>query len=781
MSERHLVASTVYGDELKFKSLEGVEKLSDLFDYTVDLVSEKGNLDLEKILGTMIDITVDIDQGKRYFQGLVINAQYLEPLNTTKREHVYRFQLRPWLWLATQTQNNRIFQKISVPDIIEEVLEKYPFKHEFKTMDSYRTWPYCVQYGESDFAFISRLCEYEGIYYFFEHTDGEHKLIFTDCSAVHKDIAGESTLTYHAEDQVLPSHGPVITAWGNVDSLYSNEHTMVDYDFEKSKAKLDVSHSINKNNGRKMEIYDLLPGYIELEDGEKYVKVAAESQAWKARTVLVETNYPLVSCGSTFSVDRIQDAKNPYVILSTEFTLHENQYASAGGNAPELHHMHVKMHALPKEIQFRAPKITPIPKAQGPMTARVVGVQGEEIYTDKYGRIKVQFHWDRKGKSDDNSSCWLRVSSPWAGSGFGGVQIPRIGDEVIVGFVGAHIDRPMVIGRVYNANNMPALEFPANATQSGTVTRSKYGDSSTFNQMLMEDKPGDEKLSFQAQKDMDTLVKNNEDISVAGEQQGTHGGTTDLSVGGYDDNIFKDASTETNEANQVRTIIGTSDEIVEGPRSHSIGSNATINMGRGFVRNVDEGLATYTYGAGRNRTVNTDYTHSAKSTVKRTVSGGETYTVGSVYSKSVSGGPIEIQSGGLASIDVKGDTTISSKTDHENKAGSNMTVKSLIITHTSPCVTEDHTQKIDVALFKNTATVQSTNNINLGLSLTGLSEAAQVNKIGISGVKIAGLVNQCENSQLKGDITGIKLKKAFKKSSGDIVKNVIIGVVFKNP
>lgn len=779
MSERHLVANTVFGDELKFKSLTGTEKLSELFDYTVDLVSEKGDLDLEKILGTIIDITVEITQGKRYFHGLVTSAQYLQPLDTTKREHVYRFQLRPWLWLATQTQNNRIFQKISVPEIIEEVLEKYPFKHEFKTMDNYRTWPYCVQYGESDFAFISRLCEYEGIYYYFDHSEDEHKLIFADSSAVHKDIPGDSKLTFHADDQALPSHGPVITAWGNVDSLYSNEHSMVDYDFEKSTAKLDVSHSINKNSGRKMEIYDPLPGYIELEHGEKYVKVAAESEAWKARTVEAETNYPLVSCGSTFSVDRVQDAKNPYIILGTEFTLHENQYASSGGNAPELHHMHVKLHALPKEIQFRAPKITPIPKAQGPMTARVVGVQGEEIYTDKYGRIKVQFHWDREGKSDDNSSCWLRVSSPWAGGGFGGVQIPRIGDEVIVGFVGAHIDRPMVIGRVYNANNMPALEFPANATQSGTVTRSKYGDSSTFNQMLMEDKPGDEKLSFQAQKDMDTLVKNNEDISVAGEQQGTHGGTTDLSVGGYDDNIFKDASTETNEANQVRTIIGASDEIVEGPRSHSIGSNATINMGRGFVQSVVGGLANYTYGAGRDRTVETEFSHEATSSVTRKVSGSAKYTVGQKYSKIVKGGPMEIKTGPTV-IEINGEAFIDSLIDHHNKASAILSFTAPALNFLAPIILNLFKSKISVALMKDTTALTSTSQGILGFGLSFASESAQAVKAGASILKFSGIKSQEEKTHLKGEIDVVKLKKNSTKGLEVAQKHELVGFLIDN-
>ncbi|MDO5667190.1 MAG: type VI secretion system tip protein TssI/VgrG [Alcaligenaceae bacterium] len=781
MTTRHMHASTTLGDELKFKSLEGVEKLSDLFHYTVDLVAERCDLDLEQLLGTMLDIRVEIEQGKRYFQGLITQVQYLAAVDTNDREHIYRFEVNPWLWLATQNTDNRIFQNLTVPAIIEKVLTKYPFSYELQLQEDYREWPYCVQYDESDFHFISRLMELEGIYYCFEHQDGNHKLCLVDSSSAHKTLPGATSLiNYHADDQSIPSHGPIIRDWAFVDSLYSNTHTMIDYDFEKSSLKLDVSYSLNKNRGKTMEVYEPLVGYFELDDGEKYVRVAAESEAWKSHTITAVSNYPLLSCGHTFEVERLRAAENPYLIIGTEFKLAENLYATDGGAESTGHQMQVTLYAMPHHTQFRAPKITPIPKAQGPMTAKVVGIQGEEIWTDQYGRIKVQFHWDREGRYDDNSSCWLRVSSPWAGGGFGGVQIPRINDEVIVGFVGGQLDRPMVVGRVYNAENMPALDFPANATQSGTVTRSKFGDSSTANSMLLEDKPGAEMLGFQAQKDMDALIKNNEDINVAGQQLGEHGGATDLSVGGFDDNIFKAASTESNLANQVRAILGKSDETVNGPRSHQIGSDAMITMQRGFVQNVVGGLANYTYGAGRDRTVETDYTHSADSTVTRKVSGSETSTVGSGYSKTVSDGPMEIESG-PTEITVSGDTVIDSKVNHDSEAGANVTVMAPSLGQSAPTVTEQYQNEILITGFKELMALQSTSRGDFSIGISGISEAMQVNKLNLAAIKVGLSVKQAESSQLKGEIMGVKLKVVGRKGQNTVVKNELTGITIDNP
>lgn len=781
MTTRHINVTTVLGDELRFKSLEGSERLSDLFQYRVELVAERVDIDLEQLLGTPLDIRVEIEQGQRYFQGLITQLQYIEPLDTTQRQHIYRCHVEPWLWLATQNTDNRIFQHLTVPMILARVLEKYPFSYELRLQESYREWPYCVQYDESDFQFMSRLMEFEGIYYYFEHQEGEHKLVLVDSGSAHRPLpSGDTLINYHADDQSTPSHGPVIQDWSAVDRLYSDKHTMVDYDFEKASVKLDVSHTVSKHDGKTMEIYEPLPGYFEVSDGERYVRIAAESEAWKAHTVTAESNYPLICCGYTFEVDRIAKADNPYLIIGTEFSLQENLYASEGGAEQETHQMHVTFYALSNGTQFRAPKITPIPKAQGPMTAKVVGIKGEEIWTDKYGRIKVQFHWDRESSSDENSSCWLRVASPWAGGGFGGVQIPRINDEVIVGFVGGQLDRPMVIGRVYNAANMPALEFPANATQSGTVTRSKFGDASTANSMLLEDKPGAEMLGFQAQKDMDTLVKNNEDINVAGQQVGEHGGSTRLNVGGFDDNIFKAASTESNQANQIRTILGRSDETVNGPRTHHIGSNASITMQRGFVQSVTGGLANYTYGAGRDRTVETDYTHSADSTVRRQVSGSETSTIGSAYSKTVTDGPMEIESG-PTKITVGGETVIDSKVNHESEAGANVSVTAPSVIESAPSISEQYGSQVILSAFKELLAVQSISKGSLGIGISGLSEAMQANKIGLSAIKVSASAKQAESSQLKGELIGVKLKLASNTGQSNIVKTQITGITIDNP
>lgn len=778
---RHIRVSTVLGDALAFRYMEGVERIADLFTYTIDVVADNLHIELSRLLGTTLGVRVAFEQGERYFQGLVAEAHYVGPATETDREHIYRVVVRPWLWLAAQSTNNRIFQNKTVPEIIQEVLGYYPFQFEFKLKHSYRVWPYCVQYDESDFQFVSRLMELEGIYYWFRHEKTSHVLVMGDDPTAHEvSHAALNHLEYYADDEALPTSGPFLSDWSSVDSLQSNTFTMMDYNFEQSGSDLEATTRTVESLAQVTEIYDPYAGYRDQRDGEHYVEVASQAHAWQAHRVTATSNCPLLACGGTVSVQRLAQANKPYLILGAAYRLHENPYTSDGGVVDVLHEVQVFFEAIPHEVPYRAPKVTPTPKAQGPMTARVVGLSGEEIFTDQYGRVKVQFHWDRQGRSNERSSCWLRVSSPWSGSGFGGVQIPRIGDEVIVGFVDGQLDRPVVTGRVYNALNMPAVEFPLHATQSGTVTRSEFGDLSTFNQMLFDDAPGDERLAFQAQMDMDTLVKHNEDIQVMGVQQGDHQGTTDLSVGGFDDNIYQDASTEENHANQQRTIAGLSDDTITGPRRYTVRGNAVATMGRGYVQQVRSGLATYSYGAGRQRTIDSDFSHAAQSAVTRQVSGSETVQVGQVYSKTVTAGPMHITSGPM-NVQIDGEVVSEASVAHHAQAGGQIVMNAPTLNYIAPRIESQYENKLSLTGFKclTQDNVHTDGTVTIGLY--GHSASAQVLKFDASLFKLSGVFSQNESSLVKTEAVGLKLKKVGHKGESDVQKTTLAALTIKNP
>jgi len=777
---RHIEVQTVLGAQyFALKQLRGNETVSTLFDYDIELIAPQEDVDLERLLGTTMTVTIKQENATRYINGIVIRAEYVSPSSDTEREHIYAVKLAPWLWYTSQKSNSRIFQEQSVPDMIKKVVAEYPFELKWQLSESYRSWPYCVQYDETDFQFIARLMEQEGIFYWFEHKDGKHILNLADSSTAYKPIDGESVLPYYSVDQSLPPQGIIVQNWQESQQFFSNKHTMADYFFEKSAQALDVDYTITQPANKQLEIYDPLGGYFERSDGDKYVQVMAESYAWQGHVIQVQANYAMLATGKTFSLKNRENTPDKLWIIGTHIYLSQ----SARSTQADERDFHIEMtrQAIPTDVPYRHPKITPVPKAYGPMTARVVGTRGEEIFTDKYGRIKVQFHWDREGQRNENSSCWLRVSSPWAGGGFGGVQIPRINDEVIVGFVGGFIDRPIVVGRVYNADNMPTWNFPDDATQMGTVTRTKFGDASTANFMRLQDKPNEEMLGFQAQKDMNTKVKNNEDLAVSGTQTGEHGGTTDLSVGGYDDNIFKDSSTETNQANQVRTIKGTSSETVTGPRTHTLSGNANILMSRGYVQSVSGGLADYTYGAGRDRTVETEYTRTATGPFTRKVSGSETVTINSAQSTTVQGGPQTIETGTMTVTTTAGDATAVSKTDTQVTAGSSISVSTpASIDENTQQVKEDYNNKINLTLIKSADIQNVSTSYTASINLYGANEGMYLSARELSAIKVVAGLNTLDTQLIKYEAVGVALKGVGKSDKAYASPAEFTAITIKN-
>ena len=535
MSNRTFTAHSPLGEQLEFRSMVGSEQISRLFEFRVRLISESSAISAKSLLGK--DLTVEIDLtteqgggGKRYLSGQVVQFTFIGRDGDFSS---FIAVLRPKLWHATRRTDFKIFQHMKAPDIIKDVLGKYGFSIEDKLTGQYREWVYMVQYDESDFNFVSRVMESEGIYYYFEHAMGSHTLVLADDIGSHSPLPnGPSTIPYYSGDRAAHVHDEdFIDGWTFAEDIASGKFAADDYDFEKPKALLDTKEAKPAGHPEDdREVYKWPGGYTDAGDGENYARISIEQQSAPREAVHGEGNARNIAPGYLFTFSKYPraDQNKQYLIESAYYRFEENVRRSdgsggagnskrAGTDSPTSYR--IGFDALPKTTSYRSQRSTPKPHTTGPQTAVVTGPAGEEIYTDKYGRIKVQFHWDRYGTMDENSSCWIRVSQTWAGSNYGSMHIPRIGQEVIVDFLNGDPDYPIVTGRVYNAMQMPPWDLPANKTQSGIKTNSSKDGAAgagmkngagDANAIRFEDKKGEEQLWFHAQKDQLTEVENDE-------------------------------------------------------------------------------------------------------------------------------------------------------------------------------------------------------------------------------------------------------------------------------
>ncbi|ADU69802.1 type VI secretion system Vgr family protein [Pantoea sp. At-9b] len=502
---------------LLFWKLSGREALSESFTLQADLLSTDARIDRHALLGKSVTFTLPTQNllTPRYLNGKITRvAVRSEELNGT-RYAVYALTVEPDVWPMKRDRNLRIFQSQTVPQIVQTLLKEYNVNVESKLASSYRVWEYCVQYQESSFDFISRLMELEGIYYWFRHESDKHTLVLCDAADQHQPFSGYATIPYH----VAPSGGSTteegISQWSLAESVTPGMYSTDDYDFRKPNAwMLQARQNPVAPTPGTVDVYDWPGHFVDHSHGEFYTRIRQEVWEVEHHSVSGTGTATGIAPGYTFGLldaPHFSDNGN-YLTTSADYSFEENSYAS--GDITASHNINFTV--LPTSITFRAPPRAPWPKTHGPQTAKVVGPQGESIWTDRYGRVKVKFHWDRLAKGDDTSSCWVRVSSAWAGQGFGGVQIPRVGDEVVVDFINGDPDRPLIIGRVYNEASMPPWALPAAATQMGFLSRTKDGTAETANALRFEDKSGQEQLWIQAQKNMDTNVKNDETHSVGG-------------------------------------------------------------------------------------------------------------------------------------------------------------------------------------------------------------------------------------------------------------------------
>ena len=562
--DRAITIETAGGETLTFTHLAGFDAVSRCFEFTVGLTGPELDVEADALINQPLAIEAESGDPKRWFHGLVSEFRLVK---LEERVASYEVVLRPWLWLLSLTHDCRIFQNLSVIEIVEEIFGKYPeAAFDKRLQKSYQPREYCVQYDESDLDFVQRLLEHEGILYFFEYSESGHTLVLADTTAKLKPAPGYATVPFHFEEDPARRDRDFLSEWRVASSLRQAAYAHSDYNFETpSLSLLTQSEAEPVAKLFKGESYRQPGAHLELALGDAVAAIRREElQAPHVRVLAGGTARGLFS-GCLFTLENYpRESQNAeHLVLRADYRVVDPEYRPAVAGAGESYR--VELLVAPTALPYRPPRTTPRPVMRGPQTATVVGPGGAEIFTDKYSRVKVQFHWDRLGKKDENSSCFVRVSPAWAGAGWGFIQIPRIGQEVIVDFIEGDPDRPIIIGRVYNAAQMPPYGLPGTETQSGWKSNSSPGGGG-YNELMFEDKAGSELVNFQAQKDHALLVKNDRTKLVQHDQSDRIDNNAKHSVGvNLDEDV---GNNKTTKVGVDRTVtIGSNDTETRGART----------------------------------------------------------------------------------------------------------------------------------------------------------------------------------------------------------------------
>lgn len=525
------ITSPLGPNALILSELTGSDELGRLFEYELQLTSDDPAIDLNQLLGKPMCLSVQMSLGQsRYFHGIV--ARCSQSVDRGQFAS-YRVTLRPWLWLLTRTSDCRIFQKQSAPQIIKQVFRDLGFSDfEEHLSRSYREREYCVQYRESSFDFVSRLLEEEGIYYYFRHEQDRHVLVLADAYGAHQSVPGYETVPFYPPDGQHRERDH-ISDWYLAQEVQPGSLELNDYDFQRPSARINVRSAMPRpHEAGDYPLFDYPGEYEQSEDGEHYARTRLEALQSQHERVELSGNARALGSGHLFSLSGFtrKDQNREYLIIAARYHIFQEQLETGGGNGSAQ--FHGNLSCIDAQQSFRPVASTQRPIVKGPQTAVVVGPAGEEIWTDQYGRVKVHFYWDRHDQSNENSSCWIRVSQAWAGKNWGSMQIPRIGQEVIVSFLEGDPDRPIITGRVYNAEQTVPYDLPGNATQSGMKSRSSKGGSpANFNEIRMEDKKGEEQLYVHAERNMDSVVEQNETLSVGANRTQSVGQMEQITIG----------------------------------------------------------------------------------------------------------------------------------------------------------------------------------------------------------------------------------------------------------
>ncbi len=630
--DQYLSISTPLGkDKLILREMEGDEGLSFPFSYRLTMLAEDEDLSFDSLVGKTATVTIRVtkDEDKRYITGIITS---FELVHFDEREELatYEAELRPWLWLLTLSGDCRIFQNKTVPEIIEEVCKGAGYPHVKKSLSgTYEKREYCVQYDESDFNFISRLMEEEGIFYYFSHTTSKCEMVIGDGSSAFKSCSTVSTFKYRPtrayddDDDYLTSiryARRVTTKTVGLDSF--NFETPATDLYAKAQGTKGIG-SFNSYTGR----------YLKSTEGEKYAKVLMQAAAAEGELVRGSGRIRALVGGYKFKVK-----EHPRSGINAEYVCRRLRVQASRTDYT------ASFEAFPAATPFRPPPIAHKPRIHSSQTAIVVGKSGEEIWVDKYGRVKVQFHWDREGKNDDKSSCWIRVSQGWAGKSYGAMFLPRVGMEVIVSFLEGDPDQPIVTGAVYNAEQKLPYALPDNSTRSTIKTESSKQGTGKFNEIRFEDKKDSEEIYVHAEKDMNIEVLND----------------------------------------QTRTVKHDLIQTVENDYSSTVKMNRTITVQEGNeVHKVEKGTRDVAVKDNETHNNDADFTHKVAGNYELTVDGNLTITVtGDVIMKGKSL-TFQSTSAGIATksattTDIEAGTALTTKagTAATHKSGTAMTVES---------------------------------------------------------------------------------------------------------
>ena len=616
------ITVTLPAGELLFWKLSGREAISGSFELELTLLGTDARIDRSRLLGQPVTVTIPTQSllSPRYINGKVTRVAVSATELSGTRYAVYTLTVEPDLWPMKRDRNLRIFQGQTVPQIVKTLLGEYQVNIEDRLTGSYRTWEYCVQYQESSFAFISRLMELEGIAYHFKHEADKHTLVLTDAEGSFEPFSGYEIIPYHQTPSGGSTSEEGIGQWALADSVTPGIYSLDDYDFRKPNAWLfQARQNPASPVPGSIDVYDWPGRFVEHGHGEFYARIRQERWQVEHQQISGTATAMGIAPGNTFALTSAPffSDNGQYLTTAADYQFEENRYASGDGG--ETIHR-TEFTVIPAAVVYRPAQGTAWPRTYGPQTARVVGPQGESIWTDRYGRVKVKFHWDRLAKGDDTSSCWVRVSSAWAGQGFGGVQIPRVGDEVVIDFINGDPDRPLVTGRVYNEASMPPWALPGDATRMGFMTRSKDGNKDNASYLFFEDKLGQESVDLHSEKDMKISVENDKTVNIDGnrttkimkEQKDDVTGDATFhyyqkrttTVDNSETKFFNNGEQTTIDKGRVLKILNGGDTVeVTDRRDTTIHGNELHHVTGKLSENYDQGQETTISSGGRKETI----------------------------------------------------------------------------------------------------------------------------------------------------------------------------------
>ncbi|AOM40236.1 type VI secretion system Vgr family protein [Xenorhabdus hominickii] len=718
MERKFIVHTSLPGKSLYFKSLTGTEKLSEAYEFEVQLFSEKRLSDPISLHNTTLTVEINSKSApKRYLSGFIEKIAYAPFYQYDNRLYLYTATVRPKLWELKQRVGYSIWQDKTVPDIIATVLNNANIPFENQLIEKYRTWEYCAKHNETDFDFIHRLMEHEGIYYYFKHDMGSHTLILVDTPQSHEPMLGYKNIKYINAHRSLKEHLiEHIYNWNVCSVTIPNSYSLDDYDFRKPRAKLYTAAQTPASSIDDTEIF-IWPGrYVKSEQGQFYARVRQQASEAKSELIDGKGNVLGMAPGHIFTLllpNNIKgDDHGDYLITGAHYSFYETSYNSSfiDDLVDDLFDNNqdknlVQFDAIPANTPWKPSAVTPWPKVMGLETAVVTGPKDKHIWTDKYGRIKVKFRWDKDDKKDDTRSCWIRVATPWAGWRYGSVCIPRVGEEVIISFVNGDPDKPLVIGSTYNNENMPPWELPKHETRVGIMSNTKGGKHDQANYLFLDDEPDKELFDLHAERDMNISVEKDKKVTIDGDR------TTEI------------------KKQQKDTVQG----------------NANFSYKTNHETTID-GKDTLTVKDGQQETI--------KGGRKTTINGGDTYKLTGNLNAKIDGNWVQ---------NITGVTTISSP--------SLITIKS-----DSAVVIDSPTSLFSTKVLSCSIVAFSIDNVASSLSTTGLS----INRVGVNssltGVSFGLTGMSLNKTGIELDQANLKLEQAqimIKKSATNILNSIL--------